>query len=140
MTAKQWLRRYINADHRIDSLLRERQDVYDRLTKITAALDSEAVSSTKDPHKYDEIADLDVYIHQRVAQSMAIRTEIITAIDQLEDWRYREILMHRYIDGFTWDDIAREIHYSTIQTTRLHGYALKAIETIINSFNQNDIE
>ena len=132
MTAKQWLRRYINADHRIDSLLRERQDVYDRLTKITAALDSESVSSTKDPHKYDELADLDVYIYQRVAQSMAIRTEIITAIDELEDWRYRDILKYRYINGFTWDQIANTISYSYMQVTRLHGSALKAIEPIIN--------
>ena len=140
MTAKQWLKRYINASHRIDSLLQKRQEAYDRLTKITAALDSESVSSTKDPHKYDELVDLDLFIHQRISQSMKIQFEIITAIDQLEDWRYREILMHRYIDEFTWDDIARKIHYSKIQTTRLHGYALKAIETIINSFNQNDIE
>lgn len=132
MTAKQWLRRYINADHRIDSLLKERQDVYDRLTKITAALDSESVSSTKDPHKYDELADLDLFIRQRVAQSMAIRLEITTAIDELEDWRYRDILKYRYLNGFTWDQIANTINYSYMQVTRLHGSALKAIEQIIN--------
>jgi DNA-directed RNA polymerase specialized sigma subunit len=132
MTAKQWLRRYINADHRIDSLLRERQDVYDRLTKITAALDSESVSSTKDPHKYDELADLDIFIRQRVSQSMAIRLEITTAIDELEDWRYRDILKYKYINGFTWEQVANAINYSYAQTTRLHGSALKAIEPIIN--------
>ena len=132
MTVKQWLWRYSNADHRIDSLLQQRQEVYDRLTKITAALDSESVSSTKDPHKFDELADLDVFIRQRVAQSMAIRLEITEAIDELEDWRYRDILKYRYINGFTWDQVASMINYSYIQTTRLHGSALKAIEPIIN--------
>lgn len=136
MTAKQWLRRYINADHRIDSLLKERQDVYDRLTKITAALDSESVSSTKDPHKFDELVDLDVFIRQRVAQSMAIRLEITEAIDELEDWRYRDILKYRYINGFTWEQVASIIHYSYVQTTRLHGSALKAIESIIKQNNE----
>ena len=132
MTAKQWLRRYINADHRIDSLLQERQDVYDRLTKITAAMDTESVSSTKGPHKYDELAELDMLIHQHVSQAMAIRLEIITAIEELEDWRYRDILKYRYLNGFTWDQIANTISYSYMQVTRLHGSALKAIEPIIN--------
>lgn len=119
--------------------MKERQDVYDRLTKITSALDSETVSSTKDPHKFDELVDLDLFIRQRVSQSIAIRLEITTAINELEDWRYRDILQYRYINGFTWEQIAYLIHYSYVQTTRLHGAALKAIESIIKE-NNNEIE
>ena len=131
MTVKQWLWRYSNADHRIDSLLQQRQEVYDRLTKITAALDSESVSSTKDPHKFDELADLDVFIRQRVSQSMSIRLEITTAIEELEDWRHRDILTYRYINGYTWEQVADIIHMSVRHVTRLHGDALAAIKLII---------
>lgn len=131
MTVKQWLWRYSNADHRIDSLLQQRQEVYDRLTKITAALDSESVSSTKDPHKYDELADLDLFIRQRVSQSMSIRLEITEAIEELEDWRHRDILTYRYINGFTWEQVADIIHMSVRHVTRLHGDALVAIKPII---------
>lgn len=120
--------------------MKERQDVYDRLTEITSALDSESVSSTKDPHKFDELVDLDLFIRQRVSQSIAIRLEITTAINELEDWRYRDILQYRYINGFTWEQIATLIHYSYVQTTRLHGSALKAIESIIQEKNENEIE
>ena len=131
MTVKQWLWRYSNADHRIDSLLQQRQEVYDRLTKITAALDSESVSSTKDPHKFDELADLDVFIRQRVSQSMSIRLEITTAIEELEDWRHRDILTYRYINGYTWEQVADIIHMSVRHVTRLHSDALAAIKPII---------
>ena len=131
MTVKQWLWRYSNADHRIDSLLQQRQEVYDRLTKITAALDSESVSSTKDPHKYDELADLDLFIRQRVSQSMSIRLEITEAIEELEDWRHRDILTYRYINGYTWEQVADIIHMSVRHVTRLHGDALVAIKPII---------
>lgn len=131
MTVKQWLWRYSNADHRIDSLLQQRQEVYDRLTKITAALDSESVSSTKDPHKFDELVDLDVFIRQRVSQSMSIRLEITTAIEELEDWRHRDILTYRYINGYTWEQVADIIHMSVRHVTRLHGDALTAIKPII---------
>lgn len=132
MTVKQWLRRYQNADHRIDSLLRDRQEVYDRLIKITSALNGDAVSSTKDPHKFDELAELDIFIRQRVAQSMAIRLEITTAIDELEDWRQREILIYRYLNNYTWEQVADTIHISRRHVTRLHGDALNALRAIIS--------
>lgn len=131
MTVKQWLWRYQNADHKIESLLRERQAVYDRLIKITAALDGDAVSSTKDPHKFDELAELDVFIRQRVAQSMEIRIEITTAIDQLEDWRHRDILTYRYINGYTWEQVADAINISRRHVTRLHGDALNVLRAVI---------
>ena len=131
MTVKQWLWRYQNADHKIESLLRERQDVYDRLIKITAALDGDAVSSTKDPHKFDELAELDVFIRQRVAQSMEIRIEITTAIDQLEDWRHRDILTYRYINGYTWEQVAGAVHVALRHVYRIHGDALSALRPII---------
>ena len=131
MTVKQWLWRYQNADHKIESLLRERQAAYDRLIKITAALDGDAVSSTKDPHKFDELAELDVFIRQRVAQSMEIRIEITTAIDQLEDWRHRDILTYRYINGYTWEQVADAINISRRHVTRLHGDALNVLRAVI---------
>lgn len=131
MTVKQWLWRYSNADHKIESLLRERQDAYDRLVKITTALDGDSVSSTKDPHKFDELAELDVFIRQQVAQSMKIRLEITQAIGKLEDWRHREILTYRYINGYTWEQVADAVYITRRHATRLHGDALIALGKII---------
>ena len=131
MTVKQWLWRYRNADKRIDNLLKERHEVYERLTKITAALDSDPVSSTHDPHKFDEIIELDNYIRQRIAKSIGIRLEIISTINLLDDWQYRDILTYRYIHGQTWEQVADTVHMSRRHVTRLHGDALNALRAII---------
>lgn len=133
MTVKQWLWRYQNADKNIDNLLRERHEVYERLTKITAALDGDGVSTTHDPHKFDEIIEIDNYIRQRIAKLISIRLETISVIDQLEDWRQRDILTYRYINGYKWDQIADAVYLDVRQVYRIHGNALQAIKNIINN-------
>lgn len=131
MNVKQWLMRYQNADKKVESLLRDRQDTYDRLVSITSQLDGDSVSGTKDPHKFDELAELDGYIRQEVSKAMKIKMEITTAINELEDWRYRDVLIYRYINNYIWDNIADSMSYTRQHVTRLHGYALIAIKPII---------
>ena len=131
MTVKQWLMRYQNADKKIESLLRERQETYERLVSITSQLNGDTVSGSKDPHKFDELAEIDSYIRQEVKKSIAIKTEITTAINELEDWRYRDVLSYRYINNYIWDSIADSMSYTRQHVTRLHGYALIAIKPII---------
>ena len=131
MNVKQWLMRYQNADKKVESLLRDRQETYDRLVSITSQLDGDSVSGTKDPHKFDELAELDGYIRQEVSKAMKIKMEITTAINELEDWRYRDVLIYRYINNYIWDNIADSMSYTRQHVTRLHGYALIAIKPII---------
>ena len=131
MNVKQWLMRYISADKKIESLLRDRQETYDRLVSITSQLDGDSVSGTKDPHKFDELAELDGYIRQEVSKAMKIKMEITTAINELEDWRYRDVLIYRYINNYIWERIADSMSYTRQHVTRLHGYALIAIKPII---------
>ncbi len=131
MNVKQWLMRYQNADKKVESLLRDRQETYDRLVSITSQLDGDSVSGTKDPHKFDELAELDGYIRQEVSKAMKIKMEITTAINELEDWRYRDVLIYRYINNYIWERIADSMSYTRQHVTRLHGYALIAIKPII---------
>ena len=102
------------------------------MTKITAQLNGESVSTSHDPHKFDELAELDCYIRQRVASSIVTKTEIMTAIDELEDWRYRDVLEYRYIMLYTWQGVADVMNFSRQHVTRLHGEALIAIKPIID--------
>lgn len=74
---------------------------------------------------------MDGDIDQRVNELARVRKEIFSAVNQVEDSRYRQILVARYITSWTWEQIAVAIGYSYMQTTRLHGYALKAIEPIV---------
>ena len=130
MTAKQWLGRARNIDHEIDNLIREKQRTKDRLTKITQSYESDGAQMTKDPHKFDRLAELENEIDQQVDELVETKREIIAVIKQLPDRRQRLVLMSYYIGGKTWEQTAVDLHYSYMHVMRLHGYALKDVENI----------
>lgn len=75
-----------------------------------------------------KIIDLEREIDRRIDEYVDLTREIETAIDRIDDDRYRDILRFRYINGWSWERIAREMHYDRRQITRLHGLALLEIE------------
>lgn len=135
MNAKQWLMRARNIDREIDELLTERTEVIARLTSITQKLTGETVQSSKDPHKFDRIVELEFEIDRQIDDLVAVKAEIENGISKLNDGRYREILRLRYISGKTFEEIAVNIGYSYKQTCRLHGRALLKMEGIINGID-----
>lgn len=138
MTVKSWLNRAKRLDREINTLLELKQSVYDHLLSITQRYDSDGSQSTKDPHKYDRLAEIGNDIDKKIDAFTDVREEIFQTIMMVDDSRYRQILIGRYIAGWTWERIAVDINYSYIQTVRLHGNALQAIKKLIPE--QYDIE
>lgn len=91
----------------------------------------EGHNESPDPHKFDRLVELNDAIDRMIDEMVAVKTEITETIFKLEDRRYRELLMLRYINGEDWDPIAEELHYSKRHVTKLHGWALDAIAKII---------
>lgn len=126
---KQWLWRARGIDKEINSLLKTRENEYARLTSITAQLTGITVSGTKDPHKYDRIAELDDTIMHRVDDLAAVKNEILAAIFQLEDQRYREVLKLYYVDCKTLEQIAVDMGYSFHHISHLKYEAIIALKS-----------
>lgn len=68
----------------------------------------------------------------------SVRMDVIDTIEKIYDpaepmtKTYYKLLMLRYIDNKTWEQIAVELGYTFRHTTRLHGIALKRMEKILN--------
>ena len=119
-------------DREINSLLKEKQEVRDKVLKITQSYTGEVVSGTKDPHRFDRVVELEIEIDKQIDNLVAVKAEILNAISKLSDGRYREILRLRYIRGMTFEAIAVEMNYSWRHVCTLHGRALLKMEGIIN--------
>lgn len=124
MTIKQWLTRARNIDREIDALVKARGELYDRVTKITQSFTGDVVQSTKDPHRYEKLAEYEIEIDKRIDQLIDVKREINAAINELQDWRLRMVLFERYLLGRTWEQIAVDMHFSYQHVCRLHGRAL----------------
>ncbi len=124
---KQWLWRARGIDREIESLMKTREKEYARLTSITSQLSGMTVSGTKDPHKYDNLAELDDTITRRISELEKTKAEILEEINRLDDQRYRLILKYYYVDCMTLEQIAVKMNYSFSHVNRIKYEAIKSI-------------
>ena len=61
-----------------------------------------------------------------------LKGEIITTIETLHDSDCKRVLIHRYIDWFSWNEISKVMFYSTASIRRLHDKALLEIKELLN--------
>ena len=136
MNARTWLLRARRLDEEIAGLLETRDAEFTRVTSITQKLSGSVVQTSKDPHKYDRLVELEMEIDNAVDELIRVKGEVLSGIMRLEDGRHRKILRLRYVDGKTFEEIAVMIKYSYKQTRRLHAAALWKMEEVLNG-NKN---
>lgn len=129
---KAYLMKYRAADNEINDLLREKEAVMSRLTKVTATIsdmprgggDSDKVSSG-----VYKLMELDKEIDAKVDALVDLRKEIIRSISSVDSDTQRRVLKLRYIDGMTWERVACVIGRSVPMTKiKIHMRALEAVE------------
>ena len=123
-----YLKRYINLDREIERKLEEVARLRSKLTRITQVLTAEPRGGGSIYGKTEEIiakiVDLEKEIDADVDRLIAVRDNIKSVIEAVEDDRERLLLQYRYLDGWTFEKIAVEMNYSWRQIHRLHSKAL----------------
>ena len=132
MNAKQFLSRGRWIEREITSLIRTRDETRDRLTHITQNYDGDGAQTTKDPHKFDSLVELEDKIDELIDRLYATKTEILDVIDRLEDRREFLALKVYYIDMKTWEEVAVELKYTWRQTMRIKRSAYIHVEEILS--------
>lgn len=132
MTAKQYLNRVRRIDKEIAALLRLVQKTRESLTSVTQSYDGDGAQSSKDPHKYDRLVELESLVDQKIDEQIQLKADILCTIMELDDRRQRLVLMEYYVEMKTFEEISVDIHYSWKQTHRIHAAALREIDRVIN--------
>lgn len=138
MTAKQFLSRGRWIEREITSLIRTRDETRDRLTHITQNYDGDGAQTTKDPHKFDSLVELEDKIDELIDRLYATKTEILGVIDKLEDRREFLALKVYYIDMKTWEEVCVELHYSWRQTMYIRKQAIKHVDERLGDLGGKD--
>lgn len=129
---KRWLNRGYKLNEEINQLEAAKHTMFDRLTSITPAYDGETVSGTKDPHKYDAYFAYCADIDNRVNELFDIKREIQQIIAKVDDAKLRALLLGRYINFMTFEQIAVNMSYDWRWIMRLHNQALNAVNEVLN--------
>ena len=132
MTAKEWLNRGRYLDKEINQLLEDQQNALNLACGTAVSYGGEKVQTSKQnatEQKFIAYADYSAEIDNRIDQLYDIKTEIKAVINKLDDPLLRALLIARYVNIKTWEQIAEDLNYDLRWVYRLHDKALHAIES-----------
>lgn len=132
MTVKEYLQQIYRCECEIkriqDQIDRIHDDMYS-LSSPSGQTDVRVQTSTSGDSMLRLIAKADEIthdLHERKARLYDLSNQICKQIETLEDERYRNLLYHRYVVMWTWEQIAVDMRMAVRHIYRLHGDALQA--------------
>ncbi len=134
ITTKEYLKQTFKLDAQINSLIQELEVVETKATKVTTVLNPDKVeksagfSSNNQEDLIVKIIDYKNLVNQYIDELVDLKKDILERISKMENQDYKTILMLRYINLMSFEEIAVEINYTYRHTTRLHGRALAEFE------------
>ncbi len=132
---------YLSKLRTLEAVIAARKKQLDRLRRERTYIsgvryDKDVVqtSGVSDPNKAsDRLIDLEKEITRKVEKAVTIRERIIAEVEQLENPLHVTLLLHRYVDGMSFEKIACEMGYSYVRVTHLHGEALQAFGRVMKT-------
>lgn len=132
---KDWLNRGHKINREMEHLNMSVANLRSRAVSITTNYGGNTVAGTKDPHKMDsDLAAVERYaeiVRDRIAELSEVSGEITRVIRQVKDNRERAVLIDRYLNFFSWEQIAVSMDYTYRNVIYIHGAALKSVKAIL---------
>jgi RNA polymerase sigma factor (sigma-70 family) len=130
MTAKE----YLNQARHLDALINCRLREIDYWKDLSSGISGSSFEPHYNPNHPTEapfvrcLEKIDLIqreVEEKVTYLVRLKEEINTAIDMLESRDEQLLLRYRYLDDFTWEEIARMLNVSLRTVHRIHGSALQ---------------
>ena len=112
-------------------LKQARQEAWDIATSSTSDTTRERVktsSGNSSERKNNLLLEYDLKISRQREKLWQCKAEILEAISEIEDGRYRILLIAYYVNCKSWEEVAVQMNYGIRQVYRLHGDALQKIK------------
>lgn len=126
----EYLSRYQKLGKRIEQLCAERAMWLSRACKTTQTISDMPKAKNGAQGNSGEVAQY-IEIGEEITRELRnlhrLRREIRTVIAALEDDTLQALMLYRYIDGMTFEEIAVKMNFSWRWTITLHGRALEKL-------------
>ena len=129
--AKGWLSRYRHLTLEADALERAIRRAMETATNTTVALKEICVQTSGGgdlmANAVVNVVDATKILDDRRKEALRVMSEIMDAIQSVPDDVQRVILIEKYINGRTLQDVSRDVHYEKRNMIILHGKALWSV-------------
>lgn len=128
---KQYLNRYVQAKNRYNAISEEMLRIRSEACRVSPVLSEMPNGGNQTGTKIERaIEQLDACANDLEKEALEMRQlmqEVKAAINTIPDETLKQLLELRYINGYTWEQIAVKMYYSYVHICRLHGLALEKI-------------
>lgn len=135
MTAKEYLQQAYQIHRSIQARKQQVARLRELAEQVTSAATATRVSGTPARSKIESavcrIADLQSLIQRDICRLAEKYEEIQRVIEKVEEGPHRDLLIHRYLNFYTWEEIAEKMNYSYKWVHVLHGKALEKVKEYI---------
>ena len=136
MDVQQWLEQIAKLDELITAKLAERQRLIEIATDISAKpFDGMPHSNTgtvsqKMQNAVLNLVELEHKLDRLIDKYVDHKQQVVNALEKLPEKEYG-VLHRHYIRGMTWEQVAEDMGYSTMQVYRIRKKAFKILEDVI---------
>ena len=131
---KEWLNRGKCLDNELKELKETAQKAFEDATNTASNICDERVQTSianNTEKKFILAAHYEAEIVKKIEELYDVKLEILGAIHKLDSCTYRALLLARYINFKTWEQIAEDMGYEVRQIHRIHGNALVNLKDVI---------
>lgn len=128
MDTKAWLTRARTIEMEVRALMRARRRAYELATSAVGRYGGTPVKTSGGERPVERLAELDEQIDREIDRLADVKREILGVIGRVENGTLRALLIERYINCQTWEEIAVRMNYTYRHITRMHGEALQEVE------------
>ena len=131
---KELLNGYIRSKDRFEQISDSMLEVWSYATKITPLLSDMPKGGNGSGNKIEcaieRIDSLADDLQKESIKMMETMEQVESAIQTVPDETLRLLLKLRYINGYKFEDVAKKMHYSYRNVTRLHRKALSQVDLV----------
>ena len=131
MTAKGYLSQAWSIKLRIESMTEMLEFLRSAAEYIPSQLSDMPHSATRNIHKNEDAIIRYVDFEKRIQAERDKLSDVMAAIENINDPAAQAVIVKRYIERKTWDNIAVETYVSLRQVHRLHQSVLDDLENRI---------
>ena len=133
MTAVEYLNQVGYIDRKIKVDLMELEELRARAVSVSSPAFGERVQSTRSTEPpfvrvLERIWEKESRLNQELMELEEKREEVKAVIEQLENPDERFVLLYRYINRMTWEEIGLELHVGRTTLHRWHKDAIAKIK------------
>lgn len=143
MTAKEYLNQAKTLDQRINVKLDRVSRLRAMTQKITASLDGEQVSRTRNVTSLEDaiirLMEEEESLNAAIDRLVDLKREVSGVLKQIDDTDCQLLLELRYLCYRSWEEIAEVMHMHIRTVYKVHGRALLKVEAILQNadFKEN---